>query len=290
MTEHSAARLRRMLKEGGIVPSLAVHDAFSARVVESAGVPLIFVGGFGAAASLLAVPDVGLMTLTEMADVVRHVAAAVSIPVVADGDTGHGDLHNVVRTVREFENAGAAGLLLEDQVAPKRCGHFSGKQVIAAGEMVLKLRAALEARRNPDFVIFARTDALAVEGLDAAIDRANRYGDAGADVCFVEAPASEEQLREIARQVRYPLLANMLVGGRTPILSLSELGKLGYRIAVCPVSTLAVAGHAMREAARAFLETGRFDGAAERMLSFDELKDLLRLPEIESLRQRLADS
>src|ERR1700674_494980 len=172
----SARAFRDLLGRPGIIRSLGAHDVFTARLVEAAGVETVFIGGFGTSASLLGLPDVGFLTLTEMADAVRRMALRVRIPVVADGDTGHGDLHNVVRTVREFEQAGAAGILLEDQVTPKRCGHFQGKQVIPAGEMVLKLKAALAARKDPGFVIIARTDARAVEGLDAAIDRANRYG------------------------------------------------------------------------------------------------------------------
>src|SRR5271166_3009971 len=180
-------RLRQLLQGPAIIRSLGAHDVFTARLIEAAGLETVFIGGFGTSASLLGLPDVGLLTLTEMADAVRRMSQRVSIPVVADGDTGHGDLHNVVRTVREFEAAGAAGVLLEDQVTPKRCGHFQGKQIIPAGEMVLKLKAARAARRDPDFVIIARTDARAVEGIDAAIARARLYA-AHADVCFIEAP------------------------------------------------------------------------------------------------------
>src|SRR5262249_30044314 len=150
---------------------------FTARLIEAAGLETVFIGGFGTSASLLGLPDVGFLTLTEMADAIRRMAQRVGIPVVADGDTGHGDLHNVARTVREFEAAGAAGVLLEDQAAPKRCGHFQGKQVIPVEEMCLKLQAALDARRDPDFVIIARTDARAVEDIDSAIQRVNRYAD-----------------------------------------------------------------------------------------------------------------
>src|SRR3954451_9599605 len=174
-------RLRELLARPAILRSLGAHDVFTALLIEQAGLETVFLGGFGSSASLLGLPDVGFLTLTEMADAVRRMAMRVQIPVVADGDTGHGDLHNVVRTVREFEQAGAAGILLEDQVTPKRCGHFQGKQVIPAEEMVLKLRAALSARRDSDFVLVARTDSRAVEGLDAAIDRVNRYAAAGAD-------------------------------------------------------------------------------------------------------------
>src|SRR5881275_874916 len=159
-------RLRQLLTNPGAIRSLGAHDVFTARLVEAAGLETVFIGGFGTSASLLGLPDVGFLTLAEMADAVRRMAQRVSIPVVADGDTGHGDLHNVVRTVRDFEAAGAAGLLLEDQVSPKRCGHFAGKAVIPTEEMVRKLEVALNARRDPDFVVIARTDARAIEGID----------------------------------------------------------------------------------------------------------------------------
>src|SRR5215468_10085104 len=158
----TAKRFRELLQHKGVIRSLGAHDVFTARLIESAGLETVFIGGFGASASMLGLPDVGLITMTEMADAVCRMAQRVSVPVVADGDTGHGDLHNVVRTVREFEAAGAAGVLLEDQVTPKRCGHFQGKQVIPAGEMVLKLKAARGAVKDPDFVLVARTDARAV--------------------------------------------------------------------------------------------------------------------------------
>src|SRR5881275_3208580 len=196
-------RLRQLLTNPGAIRSLGAHDVFTARLVEAAGLETVFIGGFGTSASLLGLPDVGFLTLTEMADAVRRMAGRVAIPVIADGDTGHGDLHNVQRTVREFERAGAAGILLEDQVTPKRCGHFEGKQIIPTNEMVLKLRAALAARQDADFVIVARTDARAVEGIEGAIARANRYGAAGADVCFIEAPASQQELEQIPREVRH---------------------------------------------------------------------------------------
>src|SRR5262245_46520752 len=228
-------QLRKLLNEPGVIRSLGAHDVFTARLIEAAGLETVFLGGFGTSASLLGLPDVGFITLSEMADAVRRMALRVRIPVVADGDTGHGDLHNVVRTVREFERAGAAGVLLEDQVTPKRCGHFEGKRVIPAAEMVLKFKAACDARRDPDFVIVARTDARAVEGLDAAVGRVNRYAEAGADVCFIEAPQGPDELRRIPREVPHPLLVNMLTGGVTPILPVDELGKLGYKIVVCPI-------------------------------------------------------
>jgi 2-methylisocitrate lyase-like PEP mutase family enzyme len=280
-------RLRQLLTGPGIIRSLGAHDVFTARLVEAAGLETVFIGGFGTSASLLGLPDVGFLTLTEMADAVRRMAQRVRIPVVADGDTGHGDLHNVVRTVREFERAGAAGILLEDQVTPKRCGHFQGKQVIPADEMVLKLRAALEARSDRDFILVARTDARAVEGLDGAVERVNRYAEAGADVCFIEAPESRHELEEIPRRVRHPLLVNMLTGGATPILPADELGRLGYKIVVCPIESLLVTGAAMMRLIQALLQHGRVDQVEGGLMTFAEIKQLLGLDEVLGLRERV---
>src|SRR5262245_9262400 len=256
-------RLRELLARPGVIRSLGAHDVFTARLIEAGGLETVFLGGFGTSASLLGQPDIGLITMTEMADAVRRMALGVRIPVVADGDTGHGDLHNVVRTVREFEQAGAAGILLEDQVTPKRCGHFGGKQLISTEEHVLKLKAALEARRNPDFVIIARTDARAVEGIDGAIARAQRYAEAGVDVCFIEAPTSVAELERIPREVPRPLLVNMLTGGVTPILPVEELGRMGYKIVVCPIESLLVTAVAMRRLIDALVKTGRVDQVEE---------------------------
>lgn len=283
-----ARRLRELLAAPDIIRSLGAHDVFTARLIESAGLETVFIGGFGTSASLLGLPDVGFLTLTEMADAVRRMALRVRIPVVADGDTGHGDLHNVVRTVREFERAGAAGILLEDQVAPKRCGHFEGKQVIPVDEMVLKLRAAQKARSDRDFVVVARTDARAVEGIDAAIARANRYGEAGADVCFIEAPVGRQELERIPREVRFPLLVNMLMGGVTPILSVAELQQLGYKIVVCPIESLLIAGTAIRRLIDALLTRGRVDLPPDQMMTFADVKQVLGLDDVLGLRKQLS--
>jgi 2-methylisocitrate lyase-like PEP mutase family enzyme len=280
-------QLRKLLNAPGVIRSLGAHDVFTARLIEAAGLETVFLGGFGTSASLLGLPDVGFITLSEMADAVRRMALRVSIPVVADGDTGHGDLHNVVRTVREFERAGAAGVLLEDQVTPKRCGHFAGKQIIPADEMVLKLRAALAARTDPDFVIVARTDARAVEGIDGAIARANRYGAAGADVCFIEAPQSRAELEQIPREVRHPLLVNMLSGGVTPILPVEELGRLGYKIVVCPIETLLVAGKAIQRLIESLMTRGRCDLPDAEMMTFAEVKTVLGLDDVMGLRAKV---
>ncbi len=206
-TTNGPERLRELLAQPGIIRSLGAHDVFTALIVEQAGFETVFIGGFGTSASMLGLPDLNFLTLTEMADAVRRMAARVSVPVIADGDTGHGDLHNVQRTVGMFEAAGASGILLEDQLMPKRCGHFANKQVIPTEEMVLKIEAAVGARQDPNFVIFARTDARQMNGLDDAIDRVNRCCGAGADIAFIEAPQSAAELEEIPRRVKYPLSA-----------------------------------------------------------------------------------
>jgi carboxyvinyl-carboxyphosphonate phosphorylmutase len=244
----STTQLRAMLTEPGLIVAPGAYDGLSARLIEAAGFAAVYMTGAGAAASCLGQPDLGLMTLTEMAAQASRLAACVSVPVLADADTGYGNVLNVVRTVREYERTGVAGLHLEDQLAPKRCGHIAGKQIIPAREFVDKIRAAVEYRTDPDFVIIARTDARAVTGLDDAIDRANRYAEAGADVVFVEAPESEEEIRRIAREVKAPLLINMVAGGKTPPVKLEDLERLGFKIAIFPVVCLAAAVPAMEHA------------------------------------------
>jgi 2-methylisocitrate lyase-like PEP mutase family enzyme len=280
----TARRLRELLTRPGALCTLGVHDVFTARLAEQAGLEMAFLGGFGVAASSFGLPDVGLVTLTEMAEAVRRMTRRVSIPIVADGDTGHGDLHNVVRTVEEFERAGAAGVLLEDQVSPKRCGHFEGKQVIPAEEMTPKLRVALKARRDPDFVVIARTDARALEGIDGAIARARRYKEVGADVLFIEAPQSVAELERIPREVPGPLLVNMLTGGVTPILTADELAAIGYKIVVCPIESLLVTAVAVQRLIHELLTKGRVDQGPE-MMSFAQVKAVLGLKEILDPRQ-----
>ncbi len=286
-TTSGPERLRQLLAQPGIIRSLGAHDVFTALIVEQAGFETVFIGGFGTSASMLGLPDLNFLTLTEMADAVRRMAARVSVPVIADGDTGHGDLHNVQRTVGMFEAAGASGILLEDQLMPKRCGHFANKQVIPTEEMVLKIKAAVGARQDPNFVIFARTDARQMNGLDDAIDRVNRCCGAGADIAFIEAPQSAAELEEIPRRVKYPLFVNMLTGGVTPILPVKELEQLGYKIVVCPIESLMVCARAMRELCEAWKTTGRVDQVASAAMSFGEIKDLLGVEQFLRLRERL---
>ena len=237
-----------MLAEPGLIVAPGAYDGISARLIESAGFRAVYMTGAGTAASHLGQPDLGLATLTEMATHAGHLASCVSLPVIADADTGYGNALNVVRTVREYERAGVAGLHLEDQVAPKKCGHIAGKQVIPAREFAEKIRAAVEHRTDPDFVIIARTDARAVTGLDDAIARGNLYAEAGADVIFVEAPQSEDEIARVAREVKAPLLANMVAGGRTPAVKVSELERLGFKIAIFPAVCMGAAIPAIERA------------------------------------------
>jgi carboxyvinyl-carboxyphosphonate phosphorylmutase len=245
-----------MLREPGIIVAPGAYDGFSARLIEAAGFKAVYMTGAGTAASHLGQPDLGLATLTEMATHAAHLASCVSIPLIADADTGYGNALNVVRTVREYERAGVAGLHIEDQVAPKKCGHIAGKQVIPAQEMADKLRAASEYRTDPDFVIIARTDARAVTGLDDAIARANLYADSGADMIFFEAPQSEDEIARVAREVKAPLLSNMVAGGKTPPVKVSELERLGYKLVIFPGIAMAAAIPAIETALERLKQTG----------------------------------
>ncbi|MGH7277680.1 MAG: isocitrate lyase/phosphoenolpyruvate mutase family protein, partial [Candidatus Rokuibacteriota bacterium] len=244
----TTTRLRQMLQAPGIIAAPGAYDGFSAHLIEAAGFPAVYMTGAGTAASHLGMPDLGLATLTEMANHARHLATAISVPLIADADTGYGNALNVVRTVREYERAGAAALHLEDQVAPKKCGHIAGKQVIAAREFAEKIRAAAEHRSDPDFVIIARTDARAVTSLDDAIERGNLYREAGADLIFVEAPQTDDEIRRVAREVKAPLLSNMVQGGKTPSMKFSELERLGYKVVIYPALCMVAAIQAMEVA------------------------------------------
>ncbi|SEG68454.1 2,3-dimethylmalate lyase [Actinacidiphila yanglinensis] len=250
-------RLRELLAGDDPVPAAGAYDALSARLVEQAGFPAVYMTGFGASASLIGRPDVGLLTMTEMAGAARRIVSAVGVPVVADADTGYGNALNVVRTVQEYEAAGVAALHLEDQQAPKRCGHLDGKSVVPAAEMAGKIEAAVAARRDPDLVIIARTDARAVEGFDAALERARRYRDCGADLLFVEALRSEEEIEATARALPdVPLLFNWVESGRTPPMGMERLRELGYRMVIFPVSALLAATRAVQDTLSGIVRDG----------------------------------
>ncbi|OLT03125.1 carboxyvinyl-carboxyphosphonate phosphorylmutase [Pseudonocardia sp. CNS-004] len=282
------ARLRELLAGSGPVVAPGAYDALSARLVEQAGFGVVYMTGFGTTASLIGRPDVGLLGGAEMVDNARRIVAAVDVPVIADADTGYGNAINVVRTVQSFEQAGVAGVHLEDQVMPKKCGHMSGKAVVGADEMAGKIRAAVAARHDPDFLVIARTDAAAVEGLDAALDRARAYADAGADLLFVEAPTSEDDIARVARELVgvAPLVFNWAEGGRTPPLSLDRIAELGYSLVLFPIGTLLAATAGIRSLLAALKADGTPAAALPDVPSFDEFTDLIGLPEIRSLEER----
>ena len=248
--------LRQMLNAPGIIVAPGAYDGLSARLVERQGFKAVYMTGAGTAASVLGQPDVGLTTLSEMTTHAANIANCVSLPVISDADTGYGNPLNVIRTVREYERAGVAGIHLEDQVFPKKCGHIAGKAVIPMKEFAEKIRAAAENRRDEDFVIIARTDARAVNGIDDAIERGLRYREAGADVIFVEAPTSREEIERVAREIKAPLLSNQVPGGKTPGLTVSELEQLGYKIVIFPVVGLMAATLAIEKALVQLKETG----------------------------------
>jgi carboxyvinyl-carboxyphosphonate phosphorylmutase len=282
------ARLRELLAAPGPLVAPGAYDALSARLVEQAGFDVVYMTGFGTTASLIGRPDVGLLSAAEMVDNATRIAAAVDVPVIADADTGYGNAITVLRTVRAFEQAGVAGIHLEDQVMPKKCGHLSGKAVIDAGEMVGKIRAAVSARRDPAFVLIARTDAAAVHGVDEAIRRGRLYAEAGADALFVEAPTSEEDIARVAGALRdvAPLVFNWAEGGRTPPLSLQRIGELGFSLVLFPIGTLLAATAGIRS----LLAGLTADGVPSMtgLPSFGEFTDLIGLPEVQELEQRFS--
>lgn len=282
------ARLRDLLSGSGPLVAPGAYDALSARLVGQAGFDAVYMTGFGTTAGLLGRPDVGLLTGTEMADNARRLVAAVDVPVIADGDTGYGNAINVLRTVQTYEQAGVAAIQLEDQVTPKKCGHMSGKKIVPLPEMLGKIRAATDARRDPEFLIIARTDAVAVEGVDAAIERARAFRDAGADLLFVEAPTSEADIERVAGELAgvAPLVFNWAEGGKTPPLSLERMAELGFALVLYPIGTLLAATAGMRS----LLETLRKDGTPQAAVpglpAFDEFTSLVGLPEVQELEQR----
>lgn len=279
-------RFRQLMKSGKIIVAPGAFNAFSAKIIEQAGFDAVYMTGYGASADLLGLPDYGFLTMTEMANHASRMASAVNIPVIADGDTGYGNALNVRRTIAEYEKAGVAAIHLEDQVMPKRCGHMEGKQVIEALEFAKKIEAAVDARTDPDFVIIARTDARAVLGLDEAIRRAKMALAAGADMIFVEAPQSVDELKRVADEIDAPLMANMIEHGKTPLLSAQELEQMGYTLVIYPLATLYMAARAVQEAAAELKARGTTAGLVNRMLAFHEFNALVGLEELQKLEQK----
>ena len=251
--------LKQLLKRNKLLVAPGCFDGLSARLVQEAGFEAAYLSG-GAVARSMGIPDIGLVTMSESIDRAVQVVAAINIPIIADADTGYGNAVNLVRSVREFERAGVAAIHIEDQITPKRCGHLDGKEVISLSEMAKKLEAALATRTDPDFCIIARTDARGVNGFDDAVKRANAFAKLGVDAIFFEAPQSEDELAEIPQRVpNIPLLVNVFKGGKTPMLPMERLEKMGYRIAIYPSETQRAAIHAMRTA----LSTLKREGTTE---------------------------
>jgi 2-methylisocitrate lyase-like PEP mutase family enzyme len=286
----SRREFRNMLVPGAALLLPGVSNALTARVVADQGFPVAYVTGAGIANTYLGVPDIGLVSVTELADHVAAIREAFPGPLVVDADTGFGNAINMVRTVRLLERAGADALQIEDQVFPKRCGHFSGKHVIPAAEMVQKIKAAVDSRHDGDLLIIARTDAIAPEGYDAAIDRAQAYREAGADVTFVEAPTTPEQIADIPRRLPWPQLANIVLGGRTPEFPNAKLKELGYAGVIYANVALQAAVLGMQAALGELRRKGHMGDASKLVVDFSERQRLVQKDEYDALERKYAES
>jgi 2-methylisocitrate lyase-like PEP mutase family enzyme len=279
-------RVQDVLNRAGSLAFAGIYDALSAKIAQQAGFPMAFVSGYAVAATGLGEPDLGLLTQTEMIDRARRICMNVDIPVLVDADTGYGNPLNVHRTVKELIAAGAAGCFLEDQVWPKRCGHMRGKRVVDRGEYVHKIRAAVDARGAHDFFIVARTDAVAVLGMDEAVARVTAAREAGADASFIEAPESLAHLREIGARSPGPNVANMIEGGRTPVLSRTELAALGFQLILYPLAGLFAAAKALESIYKTVLAQGTTVGSNIPQLSFAEFNQLIGVEKKYALAER----
>jgi 2-methylisocitrate lyase-like PEP mutase family enzyme len=282
----SQTRIHRILEEVGPTAFAGVYDALSAKLAQQAGFPLAFVSGYSVAATSIGEPDLGLLTQTEMIDRARRICGSVTIPVIVDADTGYGNPLNVFRTVRELIAAGAAGCFLEDQVWPKRCGHMRGKRVVDRQDYLHKMGAAVEARAGRDFFIVARTDALAIHGMDEAVARVTAAREAGANASFIEAPASQDDLCEIGRRAPAPNVANMIEGGRTPVLPRAELAKLGFHLILYPLAGLFAAGKSLARTYAKLRQDGTTAGIEDQLMSFEEFNALIGVEEKYRLAER----
>ncbi|MEA2659375.1 MAG: hypothetical protein QOF64_1971, partial [Candidatus Binatota bacterium] len=278
--------LKKLLQRNKLLVAPGCFDGLSARLVQEAGYEAAYLSG-GAVARSMGIPDIGLVSMSEAIERAVQVVSVVNIPVIADADTGYGNAVNLVRTVREFERVGVAAIHIEDQITPKRCGHLDGKEVIPLAEMQAKLKAALAARTDPDFVIIARTDARGVNGFDDAIERARVFAKVGVDAIFVEAPQSEEELAEIPRRLPgVALLVNVFKGGKTPMLPMERLQKMGYRIAIYPSETQRAAIQAMRNALATLKREGTTESIDAALTTFKERDRVVGLDEWQSIEKQ----
>jgi 2-methylisocitrate lyase-like PEP mutase family enzyme len=281
--------LKARLAQPGLVCAPGIFDGISARIADAMGFDVLYMTGYGTVASHLGLPDAGLATYSDMVNRVATFAGLCRTPIIADGDTGYGGLLNVDHTVRGYEKAGAVAIQLEDQEFPKKCGHTPGRRVIPAEDMVRKIRVATEARESPEFLIIARTDARTTLGLDEALRRAEAYANAGADIIFVESPESEEEMARICAAIDKPLIANMVEGGRTPVLPRATLEQLGYRIAIFPASGFLAAGKAMETTYRTILEEGSTAGHLGSLYPFDAFSRLMGFERVWDFDRRHAE-
>jgi methylisocitrate lyase len=274
---------RKLVEQPDILIMPCCYDCLSAKVLESVGFNALGAAGYGVSGSYLGTPDIGLLSGMELVDQYKRICTSVNIPVFVDIDTGYGDVNNVIRIVQEIEQAGAAGLFIEDQKWPKRCGHMEGKAVINTEEYIPKLKAALWARENPDFVIMARTDTAAILGADEAIRRAKLYVEAGADMIFVEALDNVEDMKRVndtLKQLKTPSMANMIEGGKTPLLTAKELESLGYDLVTYPCSAPYTVVKSLREMGKSLLKNGSTEGFSQNMINFDEYNNFIGLNKI----------
>jgi carboxyvinyl-carboxyphosphonate phosphorylmutase len=287
--KHTTA-LRKILAEERTILVPGAYDALSAKILQQAGFRALYMTGSGVTASLTGMPDVGILTMTEMVNQARNIVNAIDLPLICDADNGYGNPINVVRTVREYEQAGVAGIHLEDQVAPKRCGHFEGKQIVPAAEMVKKIEAAIYAREEDDFLLIARTDARSVEGLEEALRRARLYAQTGADMVFIESPLSVEELKVISEKLSHiPLLVNMVEGGKTPILPFEDLREMGFKIVLYPTSGIRAAARTLQELAGHLYNYKDTKDFENRLVSFEGRNRITGLAYIRELENRFVD-
>ncbi|GAA4333086.1 methylisocitrate lyase [Pigmentiphaga soli] len=286
-----SARFRELFQKPPFV-CMGAHDAVTAMLAEQAGAPAIYVSGFAASAIVAGQPDVGLLTQTEMFEHIRRICRVTTVPVFADADTGYGGVLDCQRTVRLWEEAGASVLHLEDQAVPKKCGHFAGKQLVSKEEMQQKLRAMLDARSDPDFFIVARTDAIAVTGLDDAIERLEAYAAVGADGLYADAPESVDQMRELVRRLKplgKPILFNMARSGKSPFLSLKEIHEIGFDYALCPIEPMFAMHKAVKEMMEIFMREGSTNAVADRLTPFEEFNRFVGLDRAVARERKYAE-
>ena len=277
--------LRKWIGEKRLLVAPGAFDGLSARLIERSGFPMIYATGGGIARSM-GYPDIGLVTMSEVLLRVKNMVDVTTIPVFADADTGYGNALNVMRTIKEFETVGASGIHLEDQITPKKCGHYEGKSLISEEEMIRKIEAAREARSDPDFLIVARTDARAVEGFSSAIRRGKRYAEAGADMIFVEAPQTEEEIRDLPSAIPVPLMINMFKGGKTPLIPMDQLEAWGYRIAIVPSSLQLAAIKGMDQLLKILREKGTMESFSDGMVTFKERDQIVDHQKYQALERK----